>query len=251
MSAAYLLPPPCGYGFNLAYNSGFKTALRKIANVTNGTTPATGSSPSAQPNKNQQPRTDYSAMPTVQQHRPVTISTPKSARVKPLTREGIRDEITRKNQQKPYGFANRLSDVWSMLIDRIKLWWYQSRMRSGDMTDTDWRTVQEAATRLGKNQTARSLGAWWNPKQYDAAYFDGLSNFTKQLQNVHRLRGYGNTYNDPTTGPIAKLKAGWKARKLYGAYGKDMDSAMAWGNKYGYVNDELYNTYNQGVKNFR
>lgn len=258
MSVAYSLPPPTGYGLCPSIESMFRRDLRKIAgadrlnirgivqkNLSPGMGPKAGNpfsnlapqSPPASPPRNSRVPATNSGSGQPQSGK---VTTPNTT---PNTNPNLK--------KTPYGFANRLSDVWSMLIDRIKLWWYQSRMKSGNMTDAEWRTVQEAATRLGKNQTARSLGAWWNPKQYDADYFDGLSNFTKQLQNVHKLRSYGNTYRDLPAWRLGKYKAAWNAAKLYGDYGKDMDRAMAWGNKYGYVDDELYNTYNQGVKNFR
>lgn len=264
MSTAYLLPPPCGYGFNLAYNSGFKTALRKIANVTNGTTTATGSSPSAQSNQNRQLQTDYSAMPPVQRPKPVTISTPKPTqtpaggqgrqqsvaqpntnpnRVKPLTREGIRYDI--ENRQKPYGFFNRLSDIWYMLVDRIKMWWYETKLKNGTLTQDEFSSAQNSAKRLSENRTARGLGKWWNADKYNDAYFDYLPKFVGAAPKMQELRRLHGLYS--------KDKSWANKRNLFrymDANHKEITPAMRWGYNNGYITKDQWESYSKGLGDF-
>jgi hypothetical protein len=152
---------------------------------------------------------------------------------------------TAQQPSQPYGFANRLSDIWNMLINQIKLWWYKSKMQSGAMSDDEWKTVQTAAKELGSNKTARELGNWYDPKKYGASYFDGLANFTAQLPTLHKLRSIGNTgsaFGKSMPGVITKFVKGALSNSEYGAPG--VRSAMDWGHKYGYINKDDYDTYN-------
>lgn len=265
MSVAYLLPPPSGYGFNLAYNSSLKTALRKIANVTNGTTAETGSVPNAQPNQTRQPQTDYSTMPPVQQPKPVTISTPKPAqppvrgqggqqpvappstnpnRVKPLTREGIRDDLVKR--QKPYGFFNRLSDIWYMLVDRIKMWWYETKLKNGTLTQDEFSSVQNSAKRLSENRTARELGKWWNADKYNDAYFNYLPKFVGTAPKMQELRRLHGLYSSDKS---------WANRRNLFRYmhanHKEITPAMQWGYNNGYITKDQWGSYNKGLKDYR
>lgn len=274
MSITYLLPPPSGYGFNLACNSRLKTALRKIANVTNDTTTVKGSATSWQPDKNQKPQIDYSTIPAVPQPKPVAISTPKPVqpsaggqvrqqpvappstnpnRVKPLTRDGLRDEITRKNQQngqqnsqqRLYGFFNRLSDIWYMLVDRIKMWWYSTKLKNGALTQDEFSSMQNSVKRLSGNRTARELGKWWNADKYNDSYFDYLPKFvgaTPKMQELRRLHGLYS--NDKSWGNRKKLFRYMRDNHM------EITPAMQWGYNNGYINKDQWESYNKGLADY-
>lgn len=266
MNTAYLLPPPCGYGFNLAYDSGFKTALRKIANVANDITTELGSAPDERHNQNRKPQTDYSTIPAVKRPKPVAILTPKPTqpkaggqggqqavaqpntnpnRVKPLTQEGIRDELTRKDQQKPYGFFNRLSDIWYMLVDRIKMWWYETKLKNGTLTKDEFSSVQNSAKRLSENRTVRELGKWWNADKYNDAYFDYLPKFVGTAPNMQELRRLHGLYsNDKSLANKRNL-----FRYMHANH-REITPAMQWGYNNGYITKDQWESYSKGLGDF-
>jgi hypothetical protein len=131
-------------------------------------------------------------------------------------------------QQKPYGMFNRLQDIWHMLIDRIKLWWYQSKMKSGNMTADEWKSAQSSADRLSKNKTAMDWGKWWNPEKYTQNYFSGMPKFTASLPYLHQIK------------KLSDNKKIGDAYKLYTDNKDLIDAGTSWGRDAGYIDDKRW-----------
>lgn len=86
---------------------------------------------------------------------------------------------------KPLNFFNSLGDMWSFLLARIRMWWYQNRIKSGKLTADQWKTVHKDAQTLSTNRFGRAVGGWLNPGKYNDDYYAGLPRFFKGVEKLH------------------------------------------------------------------
>lgn len=136
-----------------------------------------------------------------------------------------------RNTAKPLDFFGSMGSIWNFLVARLRMWWFKNRIKSGQLTQDQWKTVHADAKELSTNRFGRAMGSFINPAKYDNGYFAGLPQFMRGVQRAHEFsQGVYNSDDNKLTQDRNDV------RHMYN-----------YGNKYGFFDDSFNKKYKDKI----